>query len=103
MPWRTHPSRVERSTRRGRYVSSLTRLPAEAANRCKQPDYAPHGDGGERRAGVPEVLVADHHVARQPGEVGQRQHVRDRLEEAWVAVRGEERPGDDCHRQVDEV
>src|SRR3954449_7977394 len=103
MPWSVRPSRVKRPTGADRYVSSLTRLPAEAANCGKQADHAPDEDGCERLAGLPEMLMLDHHVPRHLREIGERQDVGDGLEEARVLVRREERSRDDCHRQVDEV
>ena len=63
----------------------------------------PQHDHTERALLRPQVMVANHHIARQLREVGEREDVCDHAQKTRVALRGEERAGDDRHRQVDDV
>ena len=66
----------------GSLYLALARLPAKAANRGDQPDRAPDEQHGRERASLrPDWWCAHHHVARQLGEVRERQHVGDRAQE----------------------
>src|SRR4051794_22957794 len=98
-------SSISRTTveRRPWFRLTLPRLPAEASEGSNQADRAPQKHDRNRVPVRPQMTVADHDLARQPGEVRQRQHVRDRLEERRIGLRREERAGDDRHRQIDEV
>src|SRR3954468_1667443 len=96
------PSLLQRTSPLRRFVSSLTRLPAELS-RCRgQAHSAPEEDDGQGSEVRPDRLVPHHHVARELREVGERQDVRDRAQERRVALGREERARDDRPRQKKE-
>src|ERR1700759_1292643 len=101
MPWSVRPCSGLTIYRPRKFRSTLTGLPAEPANRCSDADCAPEGDDADRPELRPDVVMADHHVAGQLGEVGEGEDVGDRLQEAGVVLRREERARDDRHREVE--
>src|SRR5215211_5698814 len=82
---------------------TLPWLPPERADRCREPDRAPRRDHGDRRRFVPNLAAVQHHVADELDEVGQRKHVRDRLEERRKRLGREEGTREERHRQVNRV
>ena len=80
------------------------RVAASGSRESQQPSRsAPQRARRRARPVRPEMVVAHHHVTRQPREVRQRQHVRDRPRNPGYFVGVKNVPGDDRHRQVDEV
>ena len=71
---------------RGRALT-LSRLPAEEPHRKDKAGQPPRGDDRDLLPVVPDRLVKQDDVAHQPDEVGEREDLRDHLEEVWKGLR----------------
>src|SRR5207247_6839296 len=72
-----------------------SRLPAEVARRDEEPGDPPGGNGGDRAALGPDLLVVEVDRVDDVEEVRERQHIGDPLEHREVVARGAVGAGQD--------